>query len=473
MTTKTKDHDVMLAVNSLLSDRAAINGGLLGYSHGGTRDIYQTAGYRKILSFDDYYAYYLRHGVAHRVVVAAPNDTWMSAPEVRDGPIFGDASDTTPFVEAWDKLATGYIDERVDIDTDNGVGARGILHYLNWLDRIAGIGQYGVLLLGIRDGKMLDQPLERGTGAKLDDLLYLSVYHEGSARIEDFENDPTSPRFGLPRYYMLEQELGSGTLATMRVHWSRCVHVIDNADTSEIYGTPRMKAVFNDLYNLEKVLAAVGEAAWKLLDSGVFLSTKEGHKLPTTIEKRKELEDQASDFVNNLRRLFIAEGVEMEKVPGQVTDPTALVDVYLTMISAATGIPKRILIGAERGELASNQDERAWDRLIRSRRQTYAETAILRPLIKRLVYAGVLPMPTNGGVSFQWPSIIPQDDKAEAETARLVAETIFSVGGIIDPESFIREYFPRVDVIGGEPVVPTKPDKPDSMGITREPEKQV
>ena len=68
----------------------------------------------------------------------------------------------------------------------------------------------------------------------------------------------------------------------------------------------------------------------------------------------------------------------------------------MKLISAASGIPLRIMTGSERGELASTQDDGNWASRIEERQLHFAEPMILRPLIDRLIELRALPEPSDG-----------------------------------------------------------------------------
>ena len=74
----------LLAVNSALVERLSMLSNL-GMSFDGKRDIYTSAGYKKALTFDDYYGAYRRQDIARRVVIAPANETWRKPPSVMDG----------------------------------------------------------------------------------------------------------------------------------------------------------------------------------------------------------------------------------------------------------------------------------------------------------------------------------------------------------------------------------------------------
>ncbi len=87
--------------------------------------------------------------------------------------------------------------------------------------------------------------------------------------------------------------------------------------------------------------------------------------------------------------------------------------IIIQLISATTGIPTRILLGSERGELASSQDERNWLSYIASRQTNFAGPVILRPFIDRLIEYGALP---KVEYEIHWPNLFKATNKEKAET---------------------------------------------------------
>lgn len=428
----------LITVNSMLTERLTM-ASRLGVSFNGKRDIYEAAGYKKALDFSDFYGAYRRQDIARRVVRAPADETWRKAPEVLDGPAPDKARDDTEFAAAWRVLAQG-------AETgDKPDPTRGLLHYLNRVDRISGIGRYGVLYLGLRDGKSPDQPLEKGSLKGPGDLLFVGTYDEGSAQIANQVTDRQSERFTLPEYYNLSvTNAGGEGVTSLRAHWTRCIHIAEDLENDDIFGTPRLEACWNRVYDLLKIMAGSGEAAWKLLDTGHILSTKDGGKLPTRADELRDLEDQVDEFVHGLRRWLLAEGLESTGVEGTVEDPSGLVDINVALISAASGIPQRILIGSERGELASSQDERNWSNIIVTRQHNHVGPMILKPVINRLIWAGVLPRPASGAFCAKWAPLLEAKREENARVADVVASALQKAGIETEPQEFIRVFVPEL-----------------------------
>ena len=94
-------------------------------------------------------------------------------------------------------------------------------HYLTRLDRMAGIGRYGILLIGVAGGSDLAAPIEKGS-LKPGGIIYLKPFSEGSATINAYETEKANERYGLPTFYDVLTIAGQ---PKVRVHWSRVLHV--------------------------------------------------------------------------------------------------------------------------------------------------------------------------------------------------------------------------------------------------------
>lgn len=403
---------------------------LAGLQFDGKRDIYEAAGYQRAPTFNGYMERYLRQGMARRIIASPARETWRLPPRILDGRSTKDAVQGSAFVKAWEELVSGMT--LADIEADD----RGVLYHLLDIDITSGIGQYGVLFLGFADGvDDFTVPLSQGSAAT---LAYMEAYNEGNARILTWETDPASPRYGMPVTYRLTTENGNQVDA----HWTRVLHVASEAD-GRVYGTPRLQAVLNDLDDLLKITSANGEAAFRILLPAFFVLLREGYELSGEDEATAEAID---DFLMNGRRVLELEGSDVQPWSGEVVDPGPAADLVATMISAATNIPKRLLTGSERGELASSQDESNWSKFIASRQEHVATPTILIPFIKRMIFAGVLPMPTSGAVTIEWPELVGKDEAVLAQNGKLFAEFVNAVGVQIENiQEIATTFWPAVD----------------------------
>lgn len=400
------------------------NGGRQG------RDIYAAAGYGREVGYDQYLERYLRQDVARRAVNVVADDSWRLSPELLDGLDPDTAREETEFTRAWLALA--------DSQTDEAETRRGLLHYLHRLDRISGVGRYGVLFLGLRDGRAAGEEATAGSLSSPSDLLFASVFDEKSARVLRYEADRQSPRYGKPTLYQLTESSDTGRV-TFEAHWSRCVHVADNVLASDLVGSPRLEAVWNRLIDLDKLAASTGEAGWRTMVPGYAFTTKDGYELDANDAARTE---QLDEFTNDLRRYIELNGMEITELAGQLQDPSGAVNVILKLISAGTGIPLRKLTGSEMGQLASGQDDDNWTDVIEARQQQHVTPAIIRPLVNRLLWLGALPQPTSGQYSVWWPSQRQKSLKDQAEIADRNAAALQKVRAKVKPRLFAQTYLP-------------------------------
>lgn len=398
--------------------------GRLGKQFGGKRDLYTVLGYETVLSFPDFLAQYKRTGIGRRVVNAPADATWRRGPEIYEDNTEGTE---TPFEQEF-----GVLEKR--------------LRFWNRLmraDRLAGIGRYGVIVIGVR-GQKLNEPLKPNSLKGQKDVLYLTPYSEGSAQIQTWQTREDNPRFGKPLMYQISIGGGGagwstgdqgGFYRTRQVHWTRVIHIADDALEDEVYGTPRLEACFNRLYDHEKVVGGAGETFWLGAYRGPVFNVADSDKfeIPTspvdTTEDEAATKTKMEEYMHGLMRTLRVEGYDVSWPPTISPRPTEMVDAILSDISTATGIPKRILQGSERGELASSQDEGNWNSLITSRRTNFAEPMILRAVIDRLIQAGALPAPQDDYV-VEWPNLF---ELTAAEKMDIAGKTAAAIAAYAPP----------------------------------------
>jgi hypothetical protein len=190
----------------------------LGKGFNGERDYYQVLGYDLEPEVDDFLARYTRDDIAGRIVDLPAQDTWKKRPILIDGESRSDDEiPTSKFIQAWQMLT--------DTDGDEAVNAHA---YFERIDRLSGIGRFGVLIIGVRDNKALDEPFE-GRLSGPEDILYLRACSEASVMINpsDIDRNPQSRRFGKPLFYSINIDNTSGGVYA-RVHYTRCIHVAED-----------------------------------------------------------------------------------------------------------------------------------------------------------------------------------------------------------------------------------------------------
>ena len=406
----------MQFLSSIIASRASLAASM-GKSFGGKRDLYEALGYPLSLKYEDYYAQYQRGGIATRIIEAPVNGVWEQKPEVIE-----DVDGETEFEKGIQEI----------------IKKKRLFHYLRRVDILSCIGQYAVLLLGVDDGQTLDQPLDTAS-----ELLYLQPYSEDSATIAQWEKDVTNPRYGQPLVYRLKmQEPGQPESFQIKdVHYTRVLHVAQGLLESNVYGIPRLERVFNRLLSLELIVGGSGEMFWQGAFPGLQFNAQPEMNMSQTAADMKEKIDE---YVHGLKRYLTTQGLDVQKLSSDVADPTNHMDVQLSVISIATGIPRRILEGSERGELASSQDEKNWNDRLDSRRRDETEPSLLRPVVDRLIEIGVIPPPRGGEYTVNWPDLSAPSNKEKADTGYVRTQAIekyvnSGADMLVQPRQFFEE----------------------------------
>lgn len=420
---KTLSKDERLVVFSALVERYNL-AGKLGFQFQGLRDMYTILGYKKTPVFEDYLAKYDRQDISGRVVDLPAVDTWRNPPKINDGKSSTEEEQpTSAFVQA----LKGVINQVQ------------LWHYLTRLDRLAGIGQYGILLIGVSGGSDLAAPIEKAS-LKPGGIIYLKPFSQGSATINTYEIDKTSERYGLPTFYDVLINVGQ---LKVRVHWSRVLHVAEDLLEDDVFGRPRLKRIYDRLDDLTKIVGGGAEATWKLMYKGMQADIREGYSSES--QTLEDLDKEIDEYLHGLRRVIRTAGVDIKPFDSEVVDPTGLFSIIISLIAASADIPQRILIGSERGELASSQDLASWAGRIKARQIQFAEPVILRPFIDRMVSAGALPPPDGGAYTIEWPSLFMMSDMERADLAVKAAQAAGAMSPmspdiIIPPEEFRTHY---------------------------------
>jgi len=173
------------------------------------------------------------------------------------------------------------------------------------------------------------------------------------------------------------------------------------------------------------VAGGSAEAFWQNANPGVAAKADPEYEMGPEMEEA--LEQEIEEYQHGFRRFMRLVGVDVKKLTTQIANPSHIFDVLIALISAATNIPKRILIGNEAGELASTQDENNWAAHIEQRQKNYANTVILRPLIDKLISAGVLSPPEDGVYDIEWEALQSMTEQEEADLNDKKASTLQKV----------------------------------------------
>ena len=389
-------------MSSELTNRLAL-ANMLGFQYSGDRDIYQALGYKRELTYDDYYAQYSRQDIAGAVIDRPVKATWRGDVDVIDKK----DAEVSPFEKAWDDLYTQLK----------------LKSYFVRLDKLTSLGCYGILLLGLSDVQTKDQLKDEVSKSSSLKLVYVKPYGQNSVDIQSYVTDPTNERFGLPLIYQITSSTTQTlTSVTLNVHYTRVIHVTQGLLDSEIFGTPSLMKVFNRLQDLQKIVGGSAEMFWRGARPGYQAKVDKDYQI--TKPMKDDLQNQIDEYENNLRRILANEGVSFEAMQTQVSNPLSHVDIQLQMISAETGIPRRILTGSEKGELASSQDRANWLDFVQDRRGEYAEPSIIKPFVDRCIELKILPKPLDDKYTVVWEDLFSVSEEDKAKVGKTKSEIL-------------------------------------------------
>jgi len=382
-------------------------------AYGGARDYDTVLGYPKDIAFGDYLQRYERQDIAGPIVDLPAQDSYKRPPRIMDG-----EKPDTPFCEAWNELETG----------------QRVWSKLSRADKLSGIGEFGILVIGLKDGQPLGAPVEvKLTGP--DDVLYLRPYSQGKTKITTYEDDTQSKRYGLPVIYEIKPKDEGDWV---KIHWMRVLHLAEDKGSSEIFGTPRLQRVYNRLDDLMKLVGGTAEATWLNMRPGTLMTNREGYDVGKMTDA--DVEDQIERYAHDPLRFLWLQGADAQQIgAAEVMDPSNPFNVCLQLISAASGIPQRVLVGSAQGELAAAEwDFKQWAGEIRYRQTNYVEPEIVRPFVDRMIEFGVLPEPADEyhfgeldkGGTWHWPPLIDMTEGELAEIMQRRAGAVAQLAGI-------------------------------------------
>ncbi len=406
---------------SIVSSRLNYSAGL-GETYGSSRDVYQTLGWKKVLEFPDFYRKFQRNEVAKMIIQRIAKSCWANPPRVNDIP-----DEPTEFSKAWKDI----------------VNKKALFRDIYRSDKLLGLGRYAVILLGLDDNDDFTKPVNPD---KVNELLYLQPYSEDTAKINQFDTRKTSVRYGYPLMYSIssdQQDDQIMTIPSFRVHHTRIIHIIEEPMENNVYGTPRLEGIYNRLDDIEKILGGSAEMFWRNASPGKVAKADPDYQFGT--EEKDDLQTQFDEYEHNLRRWLKVQGVDIKNLETNIMTPRDFIEVQLNAVSLATGIPKRILMGSERGELSSNQDEKTWNNLVRERMENFCTPEVLRPLIDRFIEYGILPQPVNDDYKIDWKRMSALGEKEKSDInytkTRSLKEYVSSPGSdlLIPPEIFLRD----------------------------------
>jgi hypothetical protein len=356
---------------------------------GGDRDLYESFGYKRRLTYNDYEFRFKRGGIARRLI--------------SDIPLYGLGQGVSVFEDPDPKIETKF-----EAATNELVTRTHLWERVYRASVQCRIGQYSVLYIGAIDKQPLDKPLERVRSSK--DIAYFTPIPEVRAKILSTVTNRRDPRFGLPEFYTIW--FGKKTGVGETVHWSRVHHFVENPLDYDHLGAPLLESSWNLFDDLMKLLGGGAEAAYQRADPGMQFELDPDIKLRP--QENEDMSNQVKLFKHGKSKVLKTRGVTAKQFVTSPADFSGNVECVMQQIAGTHHVPMRWLLGAEVGELASSQDQENFFHFIKTWQGTVALSRV-SGLFDRLIQLNALPFIPE--VSILFPDVA---DLSEITRAQLL-----------------------------------------------------
>lgn len=313
---------------------------------------YSDYGYPLALDFWFFYSVYRRIGLARAAVKRPIDMCWLTRPKIK-------------------------LDEETEDNVFNAFAKRlKLWSKLRQVDDMQSVGHYAGIIVRVADGKTLDQPLEKVT---MDNIVDLMPAWEGQLIPGNLDQNPTSPRYGMPTHYTYQQQgvrqsaQRDGT-EQLTVHHSRVIIWNEGAVGNTIYGESCLEPIYNALMDWEKVRGAGAEGFWKKAAMRAVLQA--AADASGTGPSEPEL-DALTEVITDMQDSFDAVpylgGMELKGIgdSGSISGIDKASQIALEDVAAGRGWSAKGLVGAQEGKLAGEQDSGIDKQTAQSRRENY------------------------------------------------------------------------------------------------------
>lgn len=370
-------------------------------------------GWPDLLTFNHFHRMYCRSGIAASAIDKTIGKTWSTMPTLWESEKPAASPDEQTIAKHFAK--------------------RKVWRALMDADRRSLVGAYAGAIIMLRDGKKLDEPVDRVPGGVVG-LAGIVAAWEGQLSVVEWDTARDSDTFGEPLIYRYdEQAVGDPANVSkqqLRIHRDR---VLIFSDDGTLNCRSALEPGFNDLTDAEKIKGAGGEGFWKsaraapvvempvgmTMDS---LMTGMGAKTPD--EARDKLNDKVDEFQAGFDKFLMLGGMTAKPMQIQLPQPKQFWEPCVQSFAASMSIPFKVLVGNVTGERASTEDAREWAETCMSRRENRV-LPILHDLIDRLVAWGVLP---NKPWVVGWASLLEASPDDMLGRAKIMADINTSAG---------------------------------------------
>jgi len=313
---------------------------------------YSDYGYPLALDFWFYYSMYRRIGLARAAVKRPIDMCWLTPPKIKVNDELEDEvfKDFAKRLKLWPKLRQ--------------------------VDDMQSVGHYAGVIVRVADGLTLDQPLQP---TKMDKIVDLMPAWEGQLIPGNLDQDPSSPRYGMPLTFTYQQNgvrrssQRDGT-EQFTVHHSRVLIWNEGAVGNTVYGESCLEPIYNALMDWEKVRGAGAEGFWKKAAMrAVLQAAADTPGSAPSSEQLDELTETITDMQDSFDAVPYLGGMELKGLgdSGSIAAIDKASQIALEDVAAGRGWSAKGLVGAQTGVLAGEQDTSIDKQTAQSRRENY------------------------------------------------------------------------------------------------------
>lgn len=355
----------------------------MAYLGGDTKHntLYRDFGYPESLAFANYYQMYERNGLAKAGVIRPIETCWQEFPALLEKEDTHDQTATErQIAEAFERLS--------------------FWSHLSEADKYSRIGEYAGVIFRYRDNLQMNEPVSR-VGGGLDGIAEIIPALQGQLTPAEFYSDTTQENYGQVKMWQynengVQSNSENAKIRNFMVHPDR-VHVWSK--TGGIYDETVLKAGFNDLLTMQKIIGAGGEGFWKNAKAAPVLSIEKDanlRQLATMLGTDEaglpdKLDEVVGDWQKGYDQMLALQGMTAETINVTLPDPEQFFLVAAQSYASSLSIPMKILVGSQSGERASTEDAKEWNKTCNSRRTNYVKPNVMRMIREKFVRPGILP----------------------------------------------------------------------------------
>lgn len=358
-------------------------------------------GYASDLSFENYFMAYDRDGLGNAAVDIIADKCWQDHPWLIEG--------------APDRESTALTANEARID--RVFSQAKVWQSFKEADVMALVAGWSAIIIRIADSNELDQPTVRPSIEALTELV--PVWANQLTAVYDSNQ-------ALQHYVYAEPQTDISPARNVNVHPDRVVIVGDPSRSR-----PLLKAGFNALTTLEKVLGGAGESFLKNAsrqlnvnyDSEVDLEDIARANGGSVDDLHENLSGHVRDINSGVDLLMMTQGATVNPMTVAVSDPMPSYNVALQVFAASVKIPVKVLVGNITGERASTEDIKQLNDRCQSRRVSEV-TAHIEKFVAKLKAIGML---SAGQYSVMWNDLRESTDAERAEHVTKLATIVETI----------------------------------------------